>query len=481
MPSIPSRRRQTRLNPASETTGVLPSTGAASQSSTQLSAARTPSAAPARARRHVPRIAVHNVWMAVLLVVMVGKAGELLPLISGLPVLKIAFVFTAIYFNRVSVLYAPVRVMSLPLARVAIAFLSLAAFSIVFSVYKSLTLEGCYLAAIYIITFVMVLKTTQTMKDVERLLLALAVAGSSLSIAVLLDFKGGRAHINSKFDANDLAYSLDTVLPIVLALRGRVWGVRRALVTGLALAMCMAVLLTASRGGLLGLMVVLIAVSFCPLDLAKNGQLRRRNIAAVVITMAFLAGLGTVLFAYLPGSSQEHLLTLVHPEQNYNLSTTLNSSRRVIWARDTRLALERPIGYGMGTAGFVDGVYGHGQYRTAHNSVVQAFVELGALGLYLYLASYYVAWRQLGRIRPADPRDGPDSDAAKAALYARALRIALLGNFAVGFFLSQAYSAPLWMMLAICCAFVRVAPTDNNVEARHVRPASYGWRRPKRA
>src|ERR1700746_1554329 len=132
MPSIPGRRRQTRLHPASETTAVPPSTGAASQSLTQLSAARTPSAAPARARRHVPRIAVHNVWMAVLLVVMVGKAGELLPLISGLPVLKIAFCFPAIYFNRVSVLYAPVRVMSLPLARVAIAFLSLAAFSIVF-------------------------------------------------------------------------------------------------------------------------------------------------------------------------------------------------------------------------------------------------------------------------------------------------------------------------------------------------------------
>jgi O-antigen ligase len=421
--------------------------------------------------------------MVLLLVVMVGKAGDWVPLISGLPVLKIAFVFAAIYVNRVSVLYAPVRVMSLPLARLAIAFFTLAILSIIFSVYKSTTLSASYLAAIYVISFVMLLKTTQTLKDVERLLIGLAVAGSSLSIAALIDYQGGRAHINAKFDANDLAYALDTLLPIVLALRGSARGRRRVFVTGLALVMCMAVLLTASRGGLLGLMVVLLAVSFFPLDLAKNGALKRRNIVAVIVTVSFLAGLGTLLFGYLPDSSQEHLLTLIHPDQDYNTSTTLNASRRVIWARDTRLALERPIGYGMGTAAAVDGIYGHGQYRTAHNSVVQAFLELGVLGLCLYLGSYFVAWRQLGRIQRAGPGDGPESEAAKAALYARALRIALLGNFAAGFFLSQAYSASLWMTLAVCCAFLRIAGANNSnkLETSPVRTANHGWRRHLRA
>jgi O-antigen ligase len=418
--------------------------------------------------------------MAVLLVVMVGKVGDWAPVISGLPVLKIAFVIAALYVTRVSGTYTSVQVSSLRIARLALAFLVLSIFSIVFSVYKSVTLVTSYLSVIYLISFVMVVKTTQTQKDVERLLIALAVAGASLSIAVVLGSHGGRANLNGTYNANDLAYALDTLLPMVLVLRGSVWGWRRLIVTMLALVMCMAVLLTASRGGAVGLIIVLLAVSVFPLDLAKNGELKRRNVAAVVVAVAFSALLGSVMFRYLPETTQERLLTLMHPEEDYNASTTLNASRRVIWMRDLRLALERPIGYGMGTSTAVDGIYGHGQYRAAHNSVIEAFLELGALGLYLYLASYYVAWRELGRISGARQRDGPGGEGAKAALYARALRVALLGNFAAGFFLSQTYAASLWMILAICCAFIRITTANNGLTAVRQSPGPNSrWRRPR--
>jgi O-antigen ligase len=448
---------------------------------TQESHPRQRPGTPARRSRYALRLPVDNFWMAVLLVVLIGKLGEWVPVISGLPVLKITFVFVAIYIGRVSVRYAPVRIMSLPLARLGIVFLSLGLASIVFSVYKSATLQASYACVVYLISFVLLLKTTQTMKDVERLLIALAVAGSSLSIAVLLFNRGGRAHINSSFDPNDLAYSLVTVLPIVLALRGRTWGRRRFFVMGLALVMCMAILLTSSRGGALGLVVVLFAVSAFPLDLAENGALKRRNFVAVLVTLGFVAGLGTVLFRYLPASSQERLLLIIHPEEDYNTSTTLNGSRRVIWTRDTRLAIERPIGYGMGTSAAVDGVYGHGQNRAVHNSVIEAFLELGVLGLYLFLAAYYVAWRELGRISTIKPRDGPNGEDANAALYARALRVALLGNFVAGFFLTQAYSAPLWMTMAICCAFIRIVAANNGLMTSQSGSATAGWRSRRQA
>jgi hypothetical protein len=51
----------------------------------------------------------------------------------------------------------------------------------------------------------------------------------------------------------------------------------------------------------------------------------------------------------------------------------------------------------------------------------------------------------------------PDKESGHLALYARAFRIALAGNLAAGFFLSQAYSASLWMTVAVCAAFVRIA------------------------
>jgi O-antigen ligase len=88
---------------------------------------------------------------------------------------------------------------------------------------------------------------------------------------------------------------------------------------------------------------------------------------------------------------------------------------------------------------------------------VQAFVELGVIGLWLYLATYYVTFRELGRITAAGRQKVPDKETGRVALYARAFRIALAGNLAAGFFLSQAYSASLWMTVAVCAAFVRIA------------------------
>jgi O-antigen ligase len=462
MSSVP-RRSRPRASGSPSGTAVLAPTG---QPSAQQEVAGRQR--PLARGRYLPRIAVHNIWMVILLVVIVGKVGEWMPVVAGLPVLKIAFVLAAIYVNRVSVLYTPVRVLSLPLARPAIAFLTLSIVSIIFSVYKSNTLFTSYVSVIYVISFVMLVKTTQTSRDVERLLIGLAAAGCSLSIAELIYFHGGRAKL-SGINPNDLAYALVTLLPIVLALRARASGWRRLMVVGLAVSMCMAVLLTASRGGALGLVTVLFAVAVFPLVPARNGELKRRNLGAVLVALGVVAALGTVLFSYLPADTQERLLTLIHPEQDYNASTTLNSSRRVIWVRDLRLAFERPIGYGMGSSMAVDGLYGHGQFRAPHNSLIQAFLELGVLGLYLYLATYYVAWRELGRISAARPRDGPAGEAAKAVLYARALRVALLGNFVAGFFLTQAYAASLWMIIAICCAFIRVVAADIDLESRQPR------------
>src|SRR5689334_5060767 len=129
MPSISRDSGQTGLKSASGMTGVLAPTGLPTPPPMRESPPRPRAGLSTRVGRYLPRMAVHNVWMVVLLVVMVGKAGEWVPLISGLPVLKITFVLAAIYFNRVSVWYAPVEVMSLPLGRLAIALFTLALLS----------------------------------------------------------------------------------------------------------------------------------------------------------------------------------------------------------------------------------------------------------------------------------------------------------------------------------------------------------------
>jgi O-antigen ligase len=403
-------------------------------------------------------------WVAILIVVMVGKVSEWVPGLHSLPLAKITFLLAAISAFRSQGVLASVRVRSLRIARPALAFMVLAILSVTFSVYKSNSLIASEVIVILMLAMLLLLKVTQTHQDIERLLTGLAAAGASLTLGLLLNYHGGRADINDNFDPNEIAYALDTLLPIVLALRAMESRLKRLLMSALALMMVASILLTGSRGGSIGLFVVLLAVITFPLSRDGNGDLKRFSLGRTLIRCVILIAAAAFAWNYLPAETQKRMATLVDLGSDYNSDPNLNASRMVIWRRDVNLALERPIGYGLDSAEIVDGLHG-GQYRTAHNSLVQAFVELGVLGLVLYLYSYFSAWRYLGRVSAGGRQPSADEQARKAALYARALRVALAGNLAAGFFLSLAYAAALWMLLAIAAALVRIATPESPTTA----------------
>lgn len=418
-----------------------------------------------------PAVGPHHTWMVILLIVMVGKVTEWVPGISGLPLAKVAFLFAVINSARVWQKIVPVRVRSLRIAKPAIAFLTLSILSVFFSIYKSNTVRASESSVIIIITFVMLVKITQTLRDLERMLLALVGSAISLTLGVLVNFSGGQAHINDSFDPNDISYALDSILPIVVAFG--VVGSKpvKWLAYGLALSMILAVLLTASRGGAIGLGVVLLALIAYPLKFCKSGELSGFAPGGMIVKLAFLAVLGAAIWSGLPAFTKHRLETLTDLQHDYNADPHLNASRTVLWRRDIGLVLRRPIGYGLGSAPAADGLAG-GQYRTAHNSFVQAFLELGFLGLSLFICTYVFAWRELAKIVKAGRQRSVGPVTAKAALYARALRIGLAGTAVAGFFLSQAYSYCLFTIVAICAALVRVAPVG--LAASNESPPSSG-------
>jgi O-antigen ligase len=394
-------------------------------------------------------------WTVVLITVMVGKVADWVPGISWIPLVKIAFLFAALsaYGGRSAL--PPVRIRSSRITRAALDFLALAIVSFVFSIYKSATLMSSLYILILLLSMMLALKVTQTLGDVEKLLLGFAAAGVSLSVGLVLNYHGGRAFINGNFDPNDIAYALDTILPIVLALRSRQSRSAWLTISALAVVTVLSILLTGSRGGAIGLCVVMAAATAFPLSRDGSGALKKFSIRRTLIRCAILVLMVALSWGHLPADTQQRMASLVDLGSDYNASSTENGSRLLIWEQDIGMALKRPIGYGMGSAELVDGLAG-GQYRTAHNSFVEALVELGVLGLLIYLRALYTTWRELGRvIRIAhDPSAGEEEQ--RAALYARALRTALAGNVAAGFFLSQAYSAGMWMLVATAATLVRV-------------------------
>ncbi len=424
--------------------------------------------------RAVARLSSDTFWMAVFLIVMVGQLSQWVPGLGSIPLVKISFVLVVIAAVRAGKLRNAVRVLSLRGARPAIAFLSLAIVSIVFSVYKSQTLLDMQSAAIFLTALVLLLKIAQSTRDLERLMFGLAVAGVLLAVGTVANFAGGRAAI-SGWNSNDIAYSLVTLLPIVLLQRQGRSRFVGMLIAAAALLMVVATLLTGSRGGVVGLGVAVVALVAFPLGLNRHGRLKSLSIGGTLLRLIPIAIAGVVLWVYLPSATTQRIATLENLNGDYNLSGTSEESRMLVWRRDIGLAIKRPVGYGMGTAPAVDGMFGQGHYNTAHNSLVQVFLELGVLGLILYVTAYYRACRGLAAVM-AVHRARPTPESMRFALHARALSIALAGNFAAGFFLSQGYSGLLWMLIAVCAALARMgAPAYGVVPAmRVIRPAAGG-------
>jgi O-antigen ligase len=446
---------------------------AGSHCAVMSTAADTPAASGSLTGASRPRVPMRINWLVLLIVVMVGKVSDWVPGLSSIPLAKIAFLIAALAAFRGQAQLPAVRVRSLRIARPAIAFMTLGVVSICFSIFKSNTLITSELILILVMSMTLLLKVTQTQQDLERLLAAFAGAAASLSIGLLLNFHGGRGSINGYFDPNDIAYALVTLLPIVLALQARPSRLGRLMMKSLAAITVVAILLTGSRGGAIGLIVVTGLVIAFPLSRDAKGGLKGFSLGRTLVRAAILLGIVAFSWNYLPVDTRDRMATLLDLGHDYNTDESLKGSRTVIWKRDVRLALERPIGYGLGSAQIVDGLNG-GQYREAHNSLVQAFVELGALGLFLYLYSYFSAWRHLGRLIESVQLAPADDARQKTALYARALRIALAGNLAAGFFLSNAYSPVLWLTIALAAALVRIADGAADTTVSLASPVADG-------
>ncbi len=179
--------------------------------------------------------------------------------------------------------------------------------------------------------------------------------------------------------------------------------------------MVIATFLTGSRGGIIGLGVVVAGLIVFPLDPDKNGRLRGFNPGGALLRIVPMLAVGLVVWTHLPQDTTERISTLENLQGDYNLSTTSEDSRTLIWRRDIGFALRRPIGYGMGSSEMVDGILGGGHYKAAHNSLVQVFLELGVLGLILYLSAYYRAWRGLAAVTTAH-REHPAPESARLVL-----------------------------------------------------------------
>lgn len=276
-------------------------------------------------------------------------------------------------------------------------------------------------------------------------------------------------------DNNDLALAIVMTIPILSHLRVTSANpfIKLACLVVMFLAVA-AVVGTGSRGGFIGLAVVLLGY------LTFN----RPKLGSLLIPVAMAVGVWT----YAPAAWFQRVSTIQEFEQDQSVN-----QRFTAWNTSWNLALDRPLvggGFSAIETYAVDRRYNRLDYsqssevqeaartRAAHSVFFQVLGDHGFIGLGLWLAIVGIAISNLLRVN-ALVRSLPGFEWEKSC--ARSLLVAFMGYLAAGTFLSMAYYDLFLCLVGLTApllAMVRKNVLAQNRIAEELEPetALPGWR-----
>jgi len=386
-------------------------------------------------------------------VIVVGRPHELIPGLSSVPFAKLAFAgaLIAALSNKSAL---TVRLGALPIARTGMWLFAVAICSFFFSIWPGNTFHAITGGVVSLVaSFIIVIKVSTNWNAVRTIVSSLPVIAALLALSTFLTTAGGRPEGTSYYDPNDLAFALVALFPVVIALAVSAGGARRLMLWTLAFAMVAMILITQSRGGLIGLAVVVLGMTVVSLQPKPDEAGFGKKLGSMLVKLLAVGLIAAVAWKFLPYEARERLSTVFSLEEDYNM--TESAGRMSIWRRNVAATLTRPIGFGLSSFAAVDLRTG-GKFKAAHNSLVEVLVELGFFGLFLYLRMFYLSWRALGKAsRTPSPDQCTPAELERISL-SRALFLSLAGIFVCSFFLSEAFTNLMWMIFSIVTAITVV-------------------------
>ncbi|MGA2960670.1 MAG: O-antigen ligase family protein [Candidatus Korobacteraceae bacterium] len=255
-------------------------------------------------------------------------------------------------------------------------------------------------------------------------------------------------------DPNVFSASAVTVLPIMLAVGLGQHGWKRAFCLGCLLVTIVAILLASSRGAFIALVALLILQMR---DVRHRGKF-------VVIALVIVA-----LFLISPVSPLDRLLHPTHSD------TESSDARLQLWSIAVRIVADHPI-LGVGLWQFAPYMRKYMppgvdlEFNVPHNTYLEVAVELGFVGLALFLAMLFFTLLNLSRIRRAARKRG---DTFMYSL-STAIGNGLVGFMVAAFFVSTMHARVFWfsIFLSTCMpnflakASVKRAGSGEDLETR---------------
>lgn len=275
---------------------------------------------------------------------------------------------------------------------------------------------------------------------------------------ILGEIRDGRFFTyGSMFDPNDIAYVLISLFPMALFFLFRKSGIfLKALAIVAILCSIGLILLTGSRAGVLGLLVILLLVFF-----SRQNTLKTVHKLSIVIALIFMVSV------YSNKINTDRYMTLTEISADYNVTDEFG--RLQIWNRGLELFYSNPL-TGVGVNCFPIAIGGLRndigllpKWQTSHNSYIQVLTETGIAGFAFFIAIIFHSLKTLVRIRKSGDHYGTDS---KIKATARFVEIGFIGHLFTAFFLSQGYSIFFTLFFALPLAM------QNIIEGQHIRESS---------
>jgi O-antigen ligase len=331
-----------------------------------------------------------------------------------------------------------------------------------FSIWPGGALEefsNSYLKAL--VVFVLMVNTLTTVKRLDQITWLILVCIGYIAARGVFDYargvnlvEGGRLSgpVGGIFgNPNDLAMNMVTFAPVAAVVAVSRWQPRwrRLSAAGIVVMIVATAVFTKSRGGGVGLLVMLGALLYL-------GRKVRPQIVP--------AALGIILVGapFLPGSFWTRMASIVDAEQDKEEFTGSRETRRIVMQEGIDAFLDNPItGVGAGQFKNYNPAGRKERWRETHNALIQVAAETGFAGLLLFSSLIVLAGmaaaqtrRMLRRPRRAGRPDlvaRAMSETDRRLLYAHsiAMTIALVGWFTCAMFASVAYSWTFYYLLAL--------------------------------
>ena len=312
-----------------------------------------------------------------------------------------------------------------------------------------------YLAFLSFMPFVYA--TIETHRDLRRVVYAIGLAFVVVFPYAVRQMQRYGARLGTGLsETNYLAANLVLVIPVTFAIAAtQTDPKRRKLWIGAGLILVLALLLTASRGGFLGLMVAGVVFAY-----------RRKGVTGAIGLVAALLVAAVVLPT---GLADRVMATLGDAGGNQPAGLEASNKAHVglFWAA-IEMIRNSPL-TGVGPYNFKEyslAYSGLEQAYIAHNSYLELAAELGLPLLAIFLLLVFRTFRVLGR---ATRLDG-SPEARELATWAEGFRSGLTGFMVSGAFISAQYEKMFWVVVFTSIVIERM--TRAHELAPEVAPAT---------